>query len=62
MIEEPDVAGELVYTGENVTLGCAQDRFDLNKPDENHGVLYTGDMAMRDADGFYYIVGRKKRF
>ncbi len=62
VIEEPEVAGELVYTGKNVTLGYAQNRFDLIKPDENHGVLYTGDMAKRDADGFYYIVGRKKRF
>lgn len=62
VIEEPEVTGELVYTGENVTLGYAQNRFDLNKPDENHGVLYTGDMAKRDVDGFYYIVGRKKRF
>ena len=61
-IEEPDIAGELVYSGENVTLGYAQSRFDLNKPDENKGVLYTGDMAKRDADGFYYVVGRKKRF
>lgn len=61
-IESPEVAGELVYSGDNVTLGYARDRFDLNKPDENGGVLHTGDMAKRDADGFYYIVGRKKRF
>lgn len=61
-IEQPEITGELVYSGKNVTLGYAQDRFDLNKPDENHGILYTGDMAKRDEDGFYYIVGRKKRF
>lgn len=61
-IEQPEITGELVYRGKNVTLGYAQDRFDLNKPDENHGILYTGDMAKRDEDGFYYIVGRKKRF
>ena len=61
-IEEPEVVGELIYCGENVTLGYAQSRFDLAKPDENQGVLHTGDMAKRDVDGFYYIVGRKKRF
>ena len=59
---EPEVTGELVYKGENVTLGYAENRFDLSKPDENQGQLFTGDMAKRDADGFYYIVGRKKRF
>lgn len=61
-IQEPDVVGELVYSGENVTLGYALTYYDLSKGDENGGILYTGDMAKRDADGFYYIVGRKKRF
>lgn len=61
-IEEPEVTGELIYKGKNVTLGYARNRFDLDKPDENHGVLHTGDMAKRDAEGFYSIVGRKKRF
>ncbi len=62
VITEADKVGELVYKGKNVTMGYAVSRFDLSKGDENNGVLYTGDMAKRDADGFYYIVGRKKRF
>ena len=62
VIDAPDQVGELVYYGPNVTLGYALTGADLDKPDENHGRLVTGDMARRDADGFYYIVGRKKRF
>ena len=61
-IQEPEVVGELVYEGPNVTLGYAETQEDLIKGDERHGRLVTGDMAKRDADGFYYIVGRKKRF
>jgi acyl-coenzyme A synthetase/AMP-(fatty) acid ligase len=61
-ITEPDITGELVYEGANVTLGYAESGDDLIKGDELHGRLVTGDMAKKDADGFYYIVGRKKRF
>lgn len=61
-IEEPGQVGELIYEGGNVTLGYAVCREDLCKGDERGGRLETGDMAKRDADGFYYIVGRKKRF
>ncbi len=61
-ITEPERTGELVYRGPNVTLGYAECREDLAKGDERGGVLETGDMAKMDADGFYYIVGRKKRF
>ena len=61
-IEEPDVDGELVYEGPNVSLGYAECRADLAKGDENHGVLHTGDVARRDEDGYYYITGRLKRF
>ena len=61
-IEEPEVVGELVYEGDNVTLGYAECGQDLIKGDERQGRLETGDMAKRDADGYYFIVGRKKRF
>lgn len=61
-IQDEEVVGELVYTGKNVTLGYAECREDLSKGDERGGRLETGDMAKRDAEGYYYIVGRKKRF
>lgn len=62
VIEEAGEAGELVYEGKNVTMGYAECGEDLIKGDERQGKLQTGDMAKRDEDGFYYIVGRKKRF
>lgn len=61
-IKEPDVDGELIYEGPNVSLGYAECRADLAKGDENNGVLHTGDVARRDSDGYYYITGRMKRF
>lgn len=61
-VTKPYVTGELVYQGENVTLGYAECGKDLGLGDERNGVLQTGDMAQFDEDGYYYIVGRKKRF
>lgn len=62
IITEPELVGELVYEGENVTLGYAECGDDLIKGDERNGRLETGDMAKMDKDGFFFIVGRKKRF
>lgn len=61
-IEGYEITGELVYRGRNVSMGYADCGFDLQKEDENQGILFTGDLAKRDIDNFYTIVGRKKRF
>lgn len=62
IVTQPHVTGELRYYGDNVTLGYAECAADLSKGDERGGMLDTGDMAQVDEDGFYFIVGRKKRF
>jgi len=61
-VTEAYTTGELVYEGKNVTLGYAEKGEDLILADERNGRLETGDMAQFDDDGYYYIVGRKKRF
>ncbi|ASY68264.1 Long-chain-fatty-acid--CoA ligase [Sinorhizobium fredii CCBAU 83666] len=55
--EEP---GELIYRGANVMMGYAGARADLARGAE-HSEVRTGDLAVRDADGFFRIVGRTKR-
>jgi long-chain acyl-CoA synthetase len=51
--------GELIIKGPQIMAGYWQ------RPDETaktlkNGWLWTGDIAKRDADGFFYIVDRKK--
>jgi acyl-CoA synthetase (AMP-forming)/AMP-acid ligase II len=53
--------GEIIYEGKNVSMGYANNCNDLNKTDENKGILRTGDLAIKDQDGFFYIIGRKSR-
>ncbi len=62
VIEDSDVPGELVYQGNNVMLGYAAGCHDLVKGDELNGILHTGDLARKDDDGFYTVIGRKNRF
>lgn len=59
---DPDECGELCYTGPNVMLGYAAEPGDLCTPDVQQGFLHTGDLARRDAEGYFYVTGRIKRF
>lgn len=61
-ITSPNVEGELCYEGPNVTMGYGTNIKDLQKDDEFCGTYFTGDIAQMDTDGYFYIVGRKKRF
>lgn len=59
-IEAANTPGELVYRGPNVMMGYASGRGDLARgPDIEE--LRSGDLAERDAQGLYRIVGRLRR-
>ncbi|MCG5478057.1 MAG: AMP-binding protein [Ensifer alkalisoli] len=60
LISGVDQPGELVYRGPNVMMGYAQSREDLARGADLRE-LRTGDLAMRDADGFFRIIGRTRR-
>jgi acyl-CoA synthetase (AMP-forming)/AMP-acid ligase II len=61
-IREAGVQGEIVFRGPNVMMGYAESAEDLSRGNETGGVLRTGDIGYRDADGYFYITGRLKRF
>ena len=43
-------------------MGYSFQKKDLYKFDNNKRILKTGDIAKKDKDNFYYIVGRKDRY
>ena len=51
--------GELCVKGPGV-MTCYYNNPEATAEVLNNGWLYTGDMAMQDADGFYFLVDRKK--
>jgi fatty-acyl-CoA synthase len=51
--------GELIWSGPQIFSGYWKNIEETEKTLKN-GWVYTGDMAMEDEEGYYYIVGRKK--
>jgi len=60
-IEKENVEGELIYRGPNVMMGYALHRDELYKTDKIDW-LKTGDIAIRNSQNLYKIVGRSSRF
>ncbi|WFU48585.1 non-ribosomal peptide synthetase [Sinorhizobium terangae] len=60
LVTGTDMPGELVYRGPNVMMGYASSRADLARGCD-FAELRTGDLATKDADGFFRIIGRTKR-
>lgn len=56
---EGENVGELCLKGDGVMVCYYRDP-EATKSSLKDGWLYTGDMAMRDSDGFIYLVDRKK--
>jgi len=61
VIKKKMKTGEIVFYGKNVSLGYSNSKKDLKKGDENKGKIFTGDIAFKDENGFFFIVGRNNR-
>jgi acyl-coenzyme A synthetase/AMP-(fatty) acid ligase len=60
-VSSPNVNANLIYKGPNVAMGYALNDFDLTRGDDFKGRLVTGDVAFKDEENFYYLVGRSDR-
>jgi fatty-acyl-CoA synthase len=52
--------GELMLKGPHIFSGYWDEPEETSKTIEPDGWVHTGDLVMRDGEGFYFIVGRKK--
>lgn len=57
-VEQPDVIGEIVVRGGSMTAGYWKNP-DLTAEKIRDGWFHTGDLASRDADGWYWFFSRK---
>jgi long-chain acyl-CoA synthetase len=58
-IEKTDVVGELVARGDNIMKGYLGDEEGTGKILKD-GWLHTGDLAYKDAEGYFFLTARKK--
>ncbi|NHI83887.1 MAG: long-chain fatty acid--CoA ligase [Candidatus Thorarchaeota archaeon] len=58
-VEDGEV-GELLLRGPHTFSEYWEEPEETAKVIEKNGWVHTGDLAIRDKEGFYYIVGRKK--
>ena len=58
--QKQGAVGELAVKGPSVMIEYYKDPQATAEVLDEDGWLYTGDMAMEDKDGFYYLVDRKK--
>ncbi len=54
----PGVVGEMTARGDNIMKGYWNNEEETRRVLKD-GWLYTGDLAVSDADGYYWIKGRK---
>lgn len=59
IVKQGDV-GELLLKGPHIFSGYWDEPEESKKTIEPDGWVHTGDLAMQDDEGFYYIVGRRK--